>query len=171
MVEISTDGGATWMDIGTGAYNGSTNGATSAPIGTSHPAFVNRIRQAWPNFVPVALNLGTAYANQDVRIRFRIGADESTGAPGWDIDDIAFTGLTNTPFAALVAKPASATPNVIRRGSAQAEPLTQPPPTGATSLEALSNGRSSCVDGRERSLLIRNPALVRRHLSRCPRPN
>ena len=50
------------------------------------------------------LNLGTTYANRQVRIRFRIGADESTGAPGWDIDDIAISGLTNTPFASLVGQ-------------------------------------------------------------------
>ena len=109
VVEISTNGGATWTDIGVGAYNGSTNAVTSAPIGASRPAFVNRIA-GWPNFVPVVLNLGTTYANQDVRIRFRIGADESTGAPGWDIDNINLTGITGTPFAALVAEPAVCNP-------------------------------------------------------------
>ena len=35
-------------------------------------------------------------------IRFRVGADDSTGAPGWEIDDIAFSGITNTPFPALL---------------------------------------------------------------------
>ena len=40
-------------------------------------------------------------------IRFRIGADESTGAPGWDIDNIAVTGITNTPFTALVGETGS----------------------------------------------------------------
>jgi hypothetical protein len=45
-----------------------------------------------------------------VIVRFRIGADESTGAPGWDIDDIAFTGITNTPFTALVPDPGVCTP-------------------------------------------------------------
>jgi hypothetical protein len=101
VIELSNDGGATWVDIGTAAYNGVTNAATSAPIGPNRPAFVVR-NVGWPNFVGVALNAGTTYANQTVRIRFRIGADESTGAPGWDIDDIAIGGLTNTPFTALV---------------------------------------------------------------------
>ncbi len=100
VVELTTDGGATWVDIGVGAYNGSTNASTSAPIGASRPAFVNRMT-GWPNFATVTRNLGTAYANQDVRIRFRVGADESTGAPGWDIDDISVSGITNTPFTAL----------------------------------------------------------------------
>lgn len=79
---------------------------TDAPIGRNRKAFVNRMT-GWPNFVPVSLNVGTTYANQDVRIRFRIGADESTGAPGWDIDDIAVGGITNTPFTALISNAAA----------------------------------------------------------------
>jgi len=103
VIEISTDG-SSWTDIGAGAYNGATNAATSAPVGASRPAFVNR-NTGWPNFVPVALNLGTTYASQTVKIRFRIGADDTTGAPGWEIDDIAIGGLTNLPFASLVGNP------------------------------------------------------------------
>ena len=56
----------------------------------------------WPNFANVVLNLGVAYANQDIKLRFLIGADSSTGAPGWDIDNINVSGITDTPFAALV---------------------------------------------------------------------
>jgi hypothetical protein len=100
VVEISANGGA-WIDIGTGKYNGTTNAATTAPIGASRPAFVNRM-VGWPNFANVTLSLGTTYAKQDVQIRFRIGADESTGAPGWDIDDISVSGITDTPFTSLV---------------------------------------------------------------------
>lgn len=33
-----------------------------------------------------------------MHLRFRVGTDLAAGAPGWDIDDIAFTGLDNTPF-------------------------------------------------------------------------
>jgi hypothetical protein len=46
--------------------------------------------------------VGTAFANQYVRIRFRVGASSFVGAPGWDIDNITVTGLTNTPFTTLV---------------------------------------------------------------------
>jgi hypothetical protein len=101
VIELSKDGGATWTDIGTAAYNGSTNAFTSSPIGFNRKAFVNR-SAGWPNFGNVTLSLGAAFANQDVKVRFRIGADESTGAPGWDIDDIAFSGITDAPFSALV---------------------------------------------------------------------
>jgi len=45
-----------------------------------------------------------------VIVRFRIGADDSTGSPGWDVDDIAFTGLTNTPFTTLVPNAGVCTP-------------------------------------------------------------
>jgi len=101
VVELSADGGTTWADIGTSAYNGSTNAVTSAPIGINRRAFVNRMA-GWPAFSGVTLDLGTAFANQDVRLRFRLGADESTGAPGWEVSDIAVSGLVNSPFAALV---------------------------------------------------------------------
>jgi hypothetical protein len=109
VIEISTNGGASWSDIGVGSYNGATNAVTSAPIGASRPAFVNRI-VGWPAFANVTRNLGVTYANQNVMIRFRIGSDESTGAPGWDIDNIVVTGLTNTPFTALVPETAACTP-------------------------------------------------------------
>jgi hypothetical protein len=106
VVELSADGGASWADIGLSAYNGATNANTTSPLGRTHPAFVNR-SAGWPNFVGVTLNLGTGRANQDIRIRFRIGTDETTGAPGWDIDDITVSGITNTPFGALVPNAAA----------------------------------------------------------------
>jgi hypothetical protein len=109
VIEITTNGGATWTDIGVGSYNGATNAVTSSPLGTNHPAFVNRM-VGWPNFATVTRNLGTAFANQTVQIRFRIGADESTGAPGWDIDNVTISGITDTPFTALVAETGSCTP-------------------------------------------------------------
>jgi len=101
VVELSNDGGATWVDIGSGKYNGATNAVTSAPIGAGRPAFVNRMT-GWPSFSPVSINLGTAFAGQDVKIRFRVGADESTGAPGWEVTNIDVGGLVNLPFTALV---------------------------------------------------------------------
>jgi hypothetical protein len=103
VVEISTDGGATWSPAGAAGapYNGVTNAATNAPIGAGRPAFVTR-SVGWPGFTTASIDLGTAFANQQVRVRFRTGADDSTGAPGWDIDNIAFGGLVNTPFTSFV---------------------------------------------------------------------
>lgn len=106
VIELTNNGGATWVDIGVGSYNGTTNAATIAPIGASRPAFVNRMT-GWPNFATVVRNLGTTYAGQTIQIRFRIGADQSAGAPGWDIDNIAVSGITNTPFTSLVGETGS----------------------------------------------------------------
>jgi hypothetical protein len=112
VVELSNDGGASWVDIGTGKYNGLTNAATSSPIGPARPAFVNRMTAPaiWPDFANITLNPVAGYSNQDVLVRFRIGADDSTGSPGWDIDDIAVTGITNTPFTALLPNAGVCTP-------------------------------------------------------------
>src|SRR5438045_1655672 len=99
VVEITTNNGGSWTKIGT--YTGVTNPGTNAPIGANTPAFVGRIA-GWPNFTTVSFNLGTAYANQNAQIRFRTGSDDSTGAPGWDIDDVTLSGVTTTPFTALV---------------------------------------------------------------------
>lgn len=112
VVELSNDGGTTWVDVGTGKYNGATNGGTNSPIGINHPAFVNRMTTPafWPAFTSVTLNPIAGYSNQNVIVRFRIGADDSTGSPGWDVDDIAFTGLTNTPFTTLVPNAGVCTP-------------------------------------------------------------
>jgi len=112
VVELSNNGGASWVDIGTGKYNGSTNAGSSTPIGAGRPAFVGRMATPaiWPDFATVTLNPVNGYSGQDVLVRFRIGADDSTGSPGWDIDDIAVTGITNTPFTALVPNAGVCTP-------------------------------------------------------------
>jgi len=50
----------------------------------------------------VTVSLGTTFANQAVRIRFRTGSDASGSAFGWEIDNLSFSGITNTPFQILV---------------------------------------------------------------------
>ena len=106
---LEINDGSGWKDVELfvpGVYNGSTNAVTSAPIGASRRAFVVR-NAGWPNFVNAAVNLGAGFAGKAVQFRFRIGADESTGAPGWDVDDIAVAGATTLPFASLVAETSS----------------------------------------------------------------
>ena len=117
VVELSTDNGVSWTDIGAAAYNGSTNAATSAPS-----ALTARVRQplGWPTFVPVA-EPGTI--REPRRPDPPALAPTSPRAPGWDIDNISLTGLTSTPFAALVASRRSAT--LTWRGS-RAGALAQP---------------------------------------------
>jgi hypothetical protein len=112
VVEISTDDGQSWSDVGAPGYS-------AAPIetGNSNPL---EGRRAFAGISPGAtletpstslfttstIDLGTSYAGRRVRIRFRIGTGTATnGLPrlGWQIDNIALTGITNLPFHALVS--------------------------------------------------------------------
>lgn len=102
VVELSTDGGSTWTDIGSG-YTGVISTCCSNPLG-GRQGYTGE-SAGYPAFVDQTIDLGAAYANQTVKIRFRIGEDEASGAPGWDIDNLVFTGLTNAPFTKLVADP------------------------------------------------------------------
>ena len=58
----------------------------------------------WPALQDVTVNLGAAFAGQTVRFRFLIGTDLAAGGAGWEIDDIAVAGISNTPFPGLVAQ-------------------------------------------------------------------
>ena len=86
VVEISTNGGTTWTDLGpymTGLrYNGTLStlntflGSRQAFTGNSGAAF-QRTR----------INLA-AFSGQTVMIRFRFASDPSVGGTGWYVDDI-----------------------------------------------------------------------------------
>ncbi len=105
VLEISRDNGASWIDVGAAAsptYNGTLSGSANNPLAL-RKAYGGR-NAAYPAMEPVTVNLGTAYAGQTVRLRFAIGSDMAVGGGGWDVDDIAFAGLSNTPFAALTAQ-------------------------------------------------------------------
>lgn len=107
VLEISTDGGGTWTDIGT-SYN-----SAQEPIGVAFEAQFAPGQAFWsgssPGWVGESLNLGAMtsplgqplYAGQTALIRWRIGCDnDNTNAPyvGWWIDDVS---LTNTGTFAL----------------------------------------------------------------------
>jgi hypothetical protein len=101
-VQISTNGGANWTSIGVSAmpgYNGTISASGSNPLGNLS-GYV-KTNAAYPALETVTVNLGTVYAGQTVLIRFIIGTDGIGPADGWEIDDIAFSNISNTPFAAL----------------------------------------------------------------------
>lgn len=86
VVEISTNGGATWTDLGSkmisGKYNGSL-GTGSALAGRA--AFTGLAN----TFFKTEINL-SSYAGQSVNIRFRFASDNNTAPAGggWFVDDI-----------------------------------------------------------------------------------
>ena len=71
-------------------------------------------------FVNVNLDLGTKVAGKAVKVRFRLGTDDGAGAPGWDIDDIAFGGITNKPFGTLADQNCKADAGVSDGGARDA---------------------------------------------------
>lgn len=98
LIEVSTDGGSNWEDISayvdpgyTGTINNPVNPIHMRPVfGGTSPDF--------PELKTLVLDLGNSFSGQALKLRFRIGTDGFVGAPGWGIDDIAFEGITNTPF-------------------------------------------------------------------------
>ena len=111
VIEISNDGGASWRDVtAVGAdpmYPAVINPDPTNPL-QNRPAF-SGASPAFPALSPVTLNFGTQFAGQPVQIRFRLVSDFCCNATGWAIDDIAVSGITNTPFPALVAEPTRCT--------------------------------------------------------------
>jgi hypothetical protein len=111
-IEISTDGGGTWTDIGSSivptvpssGYTGTVALSLTTPF-SGKPAFVGT-SAGFPSFLTTTVNLGTAFALKTVRIRFRAASDANTGTSGgWEIDDVIFNNVTNVPFTRVAADP------------------------------------------------------------------
>ncbi|WNG15656.1 myxosortase-dependent M36 family metallopeptidase [Cystobacter fuscus] len=104
VIELSEDDGATWVDVGTPLYNGKliTDDGSANPL-QSRNALVGQ-SEGFPALIDSTLDLGTKYAGKTVRLRFRIGSDQAAAATGWLLDDLEFSGITNTPFTALKAE-------------------------------------------------------------------
>jgi hypothetical protein len=99
VIEITKDGGTTWDDVSkytNPGYGGTIDSQGDNPLG-GRMGLIGQ-NAAYPNLDTLKLDFGTAFANQTVRVRFRIGTDEAQGDEGWYIDDIAVAGITNTPF-------------------------------------------------------------------------
>ena len=110
VIEASTDGGATWLDVSQLGANPGYNGSVitlenvlfgRAAFGAQSPGF--------PALQPLVLDFGTQLAGQAVQLRFRIATDSFFNLSGWRIDDIAVSGSDNTPFPALVPEPSTCT--------------------------------------------------------------
>jgi hypothetical protein len=160
VVEMSVNGGA-WTDIGVGgvnSYNGTilNQGASSNPLG-GRPGFVANS----PGSVHTTLTQAIA-PGSTVQVRFRIGSDQIFGAAGWNVDNIAFTGVVETPFDTVVADPGcvrptstslNASPNPAAFGSnvtltATVTSLTGTPTGTVTFFDGVTNlGNGPLVAG------------------------
>jgi hypothetical protein len=92
VVEISTNNGSTWTDLGSrmasGGYNGTLGSGTNPLAGRS--AFTGNSN----GFLKTTVNLAS-YASQNIKLRFRFGSDESVGGLGWYVDDIAIQSVAH----------------------------------------------------------------------------
>lgn len=126
VMEISDDNGQNWVDVSKyvpkpidPGYTQKINSTLPPDAGQSDasPPEANPLAgrmgfagesPGYPSYLTTQLDYGMTLAGKTVKFRFRIGTDEGTGAPGWDIDDFSFGGpqfssLTNTPFGAITA--------------------------------------------------------------------
>ncbi len=147
VIEISTDDGTTWTDVGAAAgYTGTLASASNNPLG-GRAAFVNA-SAGYPVFASKTVDLGAAYAGRSVRVRFRVGSDAGTSSPGWDIDDIQVTGIATPPFDALVAQAASCNnAPIANAGLAQAVNELTPSPAFGPVTVTLDGSASFDADG------------------------
>jgi hypothetical protein len=142
VIELSTDGGATFTDV-------SALGVDPEYTGTLVPTGLNPIRgrQAYSGASPgfpvrnaLVLDFGTQFAGQNVQLRFRIGTDANTAESGWDIDDIEVSGINNTPFPIIVPETATCT---ARKTNFEGSVVSAVRAAPATSLRAFDN--ATCV--------------------------
>jgi hypothetical protein len=145
VIEISSDGGATWADVTTlgvaPGYSATIADDSGNPLG-GRPAYAGK-NPAHPGTNAVTLDFGTQLAGMTVQVRFRIGTDQSFGTPGWDIDDVAFTGIVGTPFPAQVSDEANCTAPMPDAGPGEdAAPMT--PDAGGN--PDTGDGDGGCCD-------------------------
>jgi len=117
VVEISTNNGASWTDIGLtpGAL---LPGYTSVLFtGSGNPLSGRQAYSGkspgWPALSTVNANLGTTYQNQTVRLRFLIATDAGVGAGGWQIASLTFNNLVAPPFIDLGPNSVDCTPVAV----------------------------------------------------------
>lgn len=98
VVELSTNGGSTWADLGNAftlnGYSGLVGDWDNPLAGRS--AFTGSSQGYHESRIDLA-----AYAGQTVQIRFRLGTDSIIAADGWYIDDVVvgtLSTLDNTAY-------------------------------------------------------------------------
>jgi hypothetical protein len=90
VIEISTNGGSTFTDLGsritTGGYTGTIAAAFNSPI-AGRSAWTGGTIGTWSQ---VVVDL-SPYAGQTVILRFRLASDNGTAKSGWYVDNIVVT--------------------------------------------------------------------------------
>ncbi|WP_188500155.1 T9SS-dependent M36 family metallopeptidase [Pontibacter amylolyticus] len=147
VVEISTNRGLTWSNLGSkmiqNGYNGEIPLLNASTI--SGPAFTGGSN----GYIQTIADL-SSYKGQNVLIRFRMGSDVLTGATGWHVDDV---DIVSNPTVV------SSTAYVTSRFGGDANATTETLVLKAGSLSQSSVLTAKAAETRE--ILFPNPAQNR----------
>ena len=121
---ITSNGGTTWSRVADSHYTGALYSGSGNPA-SAQRAFVGNSPN-YPNMTPITVNLGTGYADKTVQLAWVVQSDAAMASTGWEVDDIVFTGITNTPFPKLVtdAQTCVAGPSTLSTVSGQTQSST-----------------------------------------------
>jgi hypothetical protein len=134
-LEVSSDGGATWQDAS--AFGDPHYDQALAP-GGDNPlagrAAWSGANADWPAMTTTTIDLGAGFAGQTVRVRFRLASNSHWSDAGWELDDLAFGGVSSTPFASTIDETGSCLPG--------ARPIADAGPD-----QSVSGGTTVTLDG------------------------
>lgn len=156
VIELSTDDGGSWSDVTQFGANPGYGGMIGDPQNQATNVLKGRqgyvgANASWPGRDTYAVDLGTALAGQTVKVRFRIGSDDSTGEYGWELDDLAFHGLLNQPFTSLQPNAGVCTAPVdagpADGGSEQVDAGTSSGSTGSSGTSSTTGATGSSGSG------------------------
>jgi Fungalysin metallopeptidase (M36)/Ig-like domain CHU_C associated/Immune inhibitor A peptidase M6/Secretion system C-terminal sorting domain/Fungalysin/Thermolysin Propeptide Motif len=139
VVEISTNAGSTWTDLGANILTNKYNSALGAGTGNN---LSNRFAYTGlkSTFINTSINL-SQYAGQQAKLRFRFASDDNTagvGTPtGWIIDDLTITDtasvrMRSSLFNTSLVRVATADTLAQIIPSVTAPPLVTTQPSNAT---------------------------------------
>jgi subtilisin-like proprotein convertase family protein len=156
VVEVSTNGGGTWTDLGSrmisGGYNGALGAAPTNQL-SGRAAFTGNSG----GFIKTEVNLSN-FNGQNILIRFRFGSDDNTapGGGGWFVDDVlirseAYISMRSNLFSPSMSRvgfsdtvslilPAVCTPPTITQQPASVVRCAGP---GSASFTVLANGTAA----------------------------
>ncbi len=108
VVEVSLDAGATWKDAseyGPVDYNVTLDNDAQGTNPLKGRKAFGRRSAGYPDIWQEAIiKLRIGAPAEAVQVRFRAGADDTTGDVGWDVDDIELTDVDAKPFWSFVAQ-------------------------------------------------------------------
>lgn len=150
VVEISTDGGVNWSDLGNLMVKNSYNSGLAGPILGRVPASTLTNRRAFSgqsgDYLNTIIDLSD-YNGQTVSIRWRLGTDVLVGGVGWWVDDVAMLDAVGIQNEACVTtgEGYSACTNLGRLGTIVFEDDI-PEPIELASFEATGKNRHIALE-------------------------